>query len=170
MSVQGFLLKTYFTLEDKYYNLMDFFEKIRIPVYEFFIHPLENRRIPSFPVFIIIILIILGFLTSLLFQPQKQVLTLTIYVSGASRGEINFFQGAVTISKKFQSGFPVILNVSKGQSILKVSSAGFQDNVSTLYLNQNIVWKVNLKPVPTPVIPATPPSSNGVQFPGVNLP
>jgi len=47
----------YFALEDKYYAFVDFLDKHGIPMYKF-VDFFENRNIPSFPVFILLILFV----------------------------------------------------------------------------------------------------------------
>lgn len=54
------LSEFYQSLEDKYYNFMDGLEASGVKVYEWFINPIEDRGMPSMPVFIIGTLLLLG--------------------------------------------------------------------------------------------------------------
>jgi len=51
MAIPAFLIKAYFSAEDAYYKLADFLQKkLRVPVYKYYIEPIENTGTPSFPV------------------------------------------------------------------------------------------------------------------------
>ncbi|NYZ75348.1 carboxypeptidase regulatory-like domain-containing protein [Candidatus Micrarchaeota archaeon] len=51
MAIPAFLMKAYFSAEDAYYKLADFLQKkLHIPVYKYYIEPIENTGTPSFPV------------------------------------------------------------------------------------------------------------------------
>lgn len=78
------LAKLYFTLEEKYYQLNDWIEaKLKIPVYKYWIEPVEKQRIPSFPVSVLIwIAVIAGALFLLL--PGAPSTTLTVSVMSDS--------------------------------------------------------------------------------------
>ncbi|MCL5011497.1 MAG: hypothetical protein M1594_01220 [Candidatus Marsarchaeota archaeon] len=164
MSIQGSLLKAYFTLEDKYYGLMDFFEKIKIPVYEFFVHPIENRRIPSFPVFLIILIIIL-LAFGLVFRSPVQKFDLTLSISGPSTAQVSVFQGAVSLTKTVSEGSFNVFTVSKGLVLIKVSSAGFAENITDLNVEGDAALTVTLQPLPSPKSNASIPSFSGIQIP-----
>lgn len=57
----GFLKRTYFRVEDFYYGLMTFLnESLHLPVFRFFVDPIESRGIPSFLVALFLILMIAG--------------------------------------------------------------------------------------------------------------
>ena len=165
MSVQGSLLKAYFTLEDKYYGLMDFLEKLKIPVYEFFIHPIENRRIPSFPVFLIILIIVILLAAGLVFRSPAQKFDLTLSVLGPSTAQVSVFQGPVSLTKTVSSGFFNVFTVSKGLVLIKVSSAGFAENITDLNVEGNAALTVTLQPLPSPKSNASIPSFSGIKIP-----
>ncbi len=56
MSLNDFYRK----IEDSYYKAMDFLnDKIKIPVYNWFVNPVETRGIPSFPVALLLLLLVL---------------------------------------------------------------------------------------------------------------
>ncbi len=165
MSLQGSLLKLYFDVEDKYYNLMDFFEKLKIPVYEFFVHPIENRRVPSFPVFVLIILIVIFLLYGLVFKTSSQALSLTLSISGSQNARLSVFQGSVTFTKTVSQGGFYVFNVSRGEVLIKVSSSGFAENITTLNIESDTAFTIKLQPLPSPPNNAPIPSLSGITIP-----
>ena len=53
--------KLYFAIEDQYYGVMDFFDKkLGLPVYKFFVDPIENNGVPSFPFALLFLALIAG--------------------------------------------------------------------------------------------------------------
>ncbi|PIO06615.1 hypothetical protein COT29_00310, partial [Candidatus Micrarchaeota archaeon CG08_land_8_20_14_0_20_59_11] len=51
----------YMSVEDRYYGFMEFMEtKVHIPLERFFVAPIESRGIPSFPIFMLLLLAIFG--------------------------------------------------------------------------------------------------------------
>ena len=60
MGIVDSLKKIYFAIEDKYYALADAIEKTGIKIYEWFINPIEERGWPSFPLFLILVALLLG--------------------------------------------------------------------------------------------------------------
>jgi len=80
------LLKLYFAIEGAYYKFLDFLQKLGIPVYRFFVSPLEERGVPSFPVFILIILLILGFLFLFLIPKQSSTSVFVVRVLSNGKG------------------------------------------------------------------------------------
>lgn len=86
MDFKNSLLRIYFFLEGLYYKFMDFIDKkLRIPVYRFFISPLEERRIPSFPVFVLIVVVVLAVLFIVL-SPSHGISSNTFVVRVLSNG------------------------------------------------------------------------------------
>ncbi|MFH0713405.1 MAG: hypothetical protein V1722_00005, partial [Candidatus Micrarchaeota archaeon] len=88
MALKAELLKFYFQIETSYYALCDWFEKHSVPVYSSFVTPLENKKIPSFPVAICSVLILVALIAlialaagSLSFSPAQSV-----YVKVVSSG------------------------------------------------------------------------------------
>ena len=55
------LKEWYYAIEDKYYDLMDSLED-KMHVYEWFVNPLEDKGVPSFPVFVLIVLALIAIL------------------------------------------------------------------------------------------------------------
>jgi hypothetical protein len=79
------LLKLYFAIEGAYYKFLDFLQKLGIPVYKFFVSPLEEKGVPSFPVFVLIVLVVLSGLV-FLFSPKASVATTGFVVEVLSNG------------------------------------------------------------------------------------
>jgi hypothetical protein len=55
----------YYKLEDKWFDLLDWLETHKLPVYKL-VDPLEKRGIPSLPVFVAISLVLIYVLFSLM--------------------------------------------------------------------------------------------------------
>lgn len=73
------LMKFYFNVESAYYELMDSLDDY-VPVYNLVINPLEDRKIPSFPVFAIITLAIIAGLFGLALSSQAASTNIEIMV------------------------------------------------------------------------------------------
>ncbi|MFH1779851.1 MAG: hypothetical protein ABH803_01760, partial [Candidatus Micrarchaeota archaeon] len=52
------LKKIYFKIEDQYYAFCDAIEKTPVKIYEWFVNPIENRGFPSFPFFLLLIVLL----------------------------------------------------------------------------------------------------------------
>ncbi len=58
---EGGLRKFYNGLEDAYYKFCDDVQlKLKIPIYDLFVTPIETKGIPSFPIFLILLLLLIG--------------------------------------------------------------------------------------------------------------
>jgi hypothetical protein len=77
MKLKEIPVKIYFALEDVYYKIMDQLNKV-IPVYDYFITPIESRGVPSFPVAVIILLALIA-LVFLLLSPQAFLFKAMVY-------------------------------------------------------------------------------------------
>ncbi len=131
--IKAKLLTFYFFLEEKYYSVLDAVEeKLRIPVYEWVVNPIESRGIPSFPivssgVFLFLVAIVFGAVA--LFAPQMETVTINLLVgdaefSGATitlSGEGFQTQEVNVSSANFQLGLP------KGKRLqISISAPGFR--------------------------------------------
>ncbi|MFH1779757.1 MAG: hypothetical protein ABH803_01270 [Candidatus Micrarchaeota archaeon] len=74
------LKEGYYSLEDKYYSLIDSLSERGINLNKYFVEPLEERGIPSFPVFVFLLFLILLSLFSLLFSGFQQPVSLQVIV------------------------------------------------------------------------------------------
>ena len=73
----------YKSLEDAYYGFMDFLDqKLHIPVYDIFVNPIEKTGTASLPVFLIIILLLVGGIAGAVYfltmQPQSATLKVVV--------------------------------------------------------------------------------------------
>ncbi len=68
MGIKAQLLKIYFAVEATYYSLCDSLEKNGLPIYEYFVEPIEKNKLPSFPIALAALLALAG-LAALAFQP-----------------------------------------------------------------------------------------------------
>ncbi|MFH0922589.1 MAG: hypothetical protein V1811_00855, partial [Candidatus Micrarchaeota archaeon] len=166
---QNPIVKAYFAIEDKYYGLMDFLEdNIRLPVYEYFVEPIESRGVPSFPIFVILLLALFGGLFYLL-QPSS--FGLTVSVTSASDGSLidgaqillidsaGGTQSAVTLE-----GSVLFTGLSSSQLPLsiKVSKQGFVDggaNVASPVEKIDVSLQKLAVPKPTVTPTVGPPGS-----------
>ncbi|MFA6048561.1 MAG: carboxypeptidase-like regulatory domain-containing protein [Candidatus Micrarchaeia archaeon] len=61
MGISDSLKQAYFAVEDQYYAAMDFLDqKVGVPVYNFFIDPIEKNGIPSFPFAAVLLALLVG--------------------------------------------------------------------------------------------------------------
>ncbi len=85
------LAAAYYSVEDRYYSLLDYLEDERnIPVYEKFVEPIESRAIPSFPVAIFAVILVLAALfgiAAFLFAPGTA--TVTVSLVSSNGGSVN---------------------------------------------------------------------------------
>ncbi|MFH0922805.1 MAG: hypothetical protein V1811_01985, partial [Candidatus Micrarchaeota archaeon] len=86
MGIVDSLKKIYFSIEDKYYALADSIEKTGIKIYEWFINPIEERGLPSFPFFLILVALLLGGayfgITMLMGGQQNATVRVTVLANG----------------------------------------------------------------------------------------
>ncbi|MFH1056930.1 MAG: carboxypeptidase-like regulatory domain-containing protein, partial [Candidatus Micrarchaeota archaeon] len=78
----GALGKFYSSLEDHYYAFCDSLEDAGVKIYEWFVNPIEDHGIPSFPVFILLLALIVGgaafLLTGFSFGPSSVDVEITV--------------------------------------------------------------------------------------------
>ena len=124
--------RAYFWVEDKYYDLAEKIEAAGIPVYEKYIQPVEKRGIPSFPLTILVLLLVAGGAFALLAAPTSNSGEISFYlaVTDDSNGpvaaaSILVFQGErlVQAGETDENGVTtlvvpreiLLINVSKGE-------------------------------------------------------
>ncbi|MDP2717196.1 MAG: carboxypeptidase-like regulatory domain-containing protein, partial [Candidatus Micrarchaeota archaeon] len=149
------LLKGYFLLEEGYYDALDAVEeKLSIPVYDWFVNPLESHRIPSFPVFLLLVFILfagaLVVLTSQSAGPaglQVLVYGKTSSISGQPLDNavvtlaLSGKEVAVLQTRRGLAEFPDAPSGSLGVS---VSKAGFSSATATVDTAQTNVLRLEL--------------------------
>ncbi|HEV8289788.1 MAG TPA: carboxypeptidase-like regulatory domain-containing protein [Candidatus Norongarragalinales archaeon] len=85
MALTDDLKAFYFRIEDGYYAVMDWLEKqVHAPVYKYFVNPIENRGIPSFPVAILAVIAIIAVL-AILFAPPTTTVSATVFAAGQAQ-------------------------------------------------------------------------------------
>ncbi len=128
------LALVYTALEAKYYALMDWLEAKGLKVYEFFVNPIESRGIPSFPVFVLLVLIVVSLLGfafySLFFAPGGKALVVSVEsvngkkVDGAS---VVMLDGSVKVSENSTvGGKAAFVGLPAKLLSLVVSKSGFK--------------------------------------------
>ncbi|MBI4406413.1 hypothetical protein HY571_00700, partial [Candidatus Micrarchaeota archaeon] len=81
----GKLKQFYYKLEDGYYALLDKLHESGVDLYKYFVEPIESRGIPSFPVAVALILVIIG-AVFIAFTGFEQTGNLRVSVAGAPDG------------------------------------------------------------------------------------
>lgn len=98
----------YASLEEGYYSFMDSLEDRGIKVYEFFINPLESHGIPSFPLFSLLVLLLIGGAAFLAFSALSAGANLSVQVVDADG----------------QSLDNIIVQLSAGEDIRRAKTVG----------------------------------------------
>ncbi|MFH0714049.1 MAG: hypothetical protein V1722_00210, partial [Candidatus Micrarchaeota archaeon] len=126
----GKLKAFYYKVEDKYYALLDNLHDKGVDLYKYFVEPIESRGIPSFPVAIALILLVLGgifFVASSSFIPSSA--TVTVHVAGAENSTIPVtivVDGTDFATKNTVNGVVTFENVpTNKQAVVKISKDGF---------------------------------------------
>ena len=74
------ILQAYFLVEEQYYKLLDVLEeRFAVPVYDYFVDPIESRGIPSFLVALLLFLLLVGGSLLVLTAVQAPNLQVTVY-------------------------------------------------------------------------------------------
>ena len=146
------LKEFYYKLEDKYYAFMDSLEQKGIKVYEYFIDPIEKRGIPSFPIFTLLVLLVLSAIGFLAFSVATGApidlgpifggssfgtATLSVRVSGPDgplSGVLVKMDGeGKTLTATTTAGIAVFRNVAKGKKLsLSINQEGYDPYVSSI--------------------------------------
>lgn len=121
-------------LEDSYYS---FCEKLQndyhIPMIDAFVNPIESKGIPSFPIFIILILLLVGGFGALVFfGTQSQTATLKIIVMSdagdVDGANIKLTYGQTSMDAQTVEGYAEFTKLPKGkEATLTVKKEGFSD-------------------------------------------
>ncbi|MFH0836229.1 MAG: hypothetical protein V1834_03640, partial [Candidatus Micrarchaeota archaeon] len=125
----------YKTIEDKYYAFLDWVNNtLHIPVYDFFVNPIEDRGYPSFPFFVLIILVLLSGIAFLALGgfPQGQATSLTVTVMGPNgaaleNAKVMLQVGDESYVQYTSAGVAKFSNLPAGQqATLQVTQQGFK--------------------------------------------
>ena len=138
-------------LEAGYYGFCDSLEDKGIKVYEWFVNPLEDRGIPSFYAFIIILLLLFaGGVAMLLGPPSSNIYSLGVTVSDENGNPLD--DAAVTLASgedyysilKTAGGTVSFDELKEGEYELSVSKDGFEDYSTTTLVPQEKTVEVSL--------------------------
>jgi hypothetical protein len=131
------LRNVYFALEDGYYDIADALDA-HVPFYKYFVEPIEKRRIPSFPVFV---LLIAALFTSayMLLTPAPGYGALTVNVLAgeeATNASVELYVGDKLLdSAVADKGIANFKDVPLGKRLRIVASkAGFEPESRELVL------------------------------------
>ncbi len=114
MGIGESLKQAYFAVEDQYYAVMDFFDqKIGLPVYKFFVDPIENNGVPSFPFALLLLALATGG-AFLLLSPSSVDLSVTV-----RSAEGVAIQGATVTAFVGGSEFGTQVSSPKGEAVFK---------------------------------------------------
>ncbi|HLC38288.1 MAG TPA: carboxypeptidase-like regulatory domain-containing protein, partial [Candidatus Norongarragalinales archaeon] len=141
------------SLQEKWYGFCDALEEKGVKIYEYFVNPLENRGIPSLPVAIILILLLLGLLAWLLFgfalAPKSQVYSLGVSVSSDNAGvddarvSLSLYDSDVALLKT-AGGRALFEDLPSGSYSVSVSKEGFENASVTVSVPEQSEVSVSL--------------------------
>ncbi|MFH0971224.1 MAG: carboxypeptidase regulatory-like domain-containing protein [Candidatus Micrarchaeota archaeon] len=129
MEMPESLNELYHKLEDGYYSFCDYLEKeVKVPIYELFINPIEDKGIPSFPVVIAIFLILVvgGFFLAT--SMQSTSLKVVVTADGAKINGAQVVLTADGLSKQLntENGLAEFKQLPKGKKArLTVTKEGY---------------------------------------------
>ncbi len=152
MGIQAELLKLYFSIESGYYSICDSLQKQGIPIYEYFVTPVEKRGYPSFPVAILAIILLGGILAAVFLLPfsaSQQIMHVSVRteagqpVSGAL---VELLSGTnqVLVNATTNSTGEVFLYFSSASKV-KVSHSQYNDVTIPLRETQTLNITLRLK-------------------------
>ncbi|MFH0836139.1 MAG: carboxypeptidase-like regulatory domain-containing protein, partial [Candidatus Micrarchaeota archaeon] len=164
----------YRLLEEKYYHFMDWLEdSLHIPVYKYFVEPIEKQGTPSFPVFLALLfsfLVLVSALVLFFFNPFPPAgLTVSVFdegsgsaIAGATVKLLNAEGGTLAEKLTDDAGKAVFEGVAiqAGYSV-SVVKAGFKAVSETLEARQDqlsVFLELYVKPIVTPQPPTVSPS------------
>ncbi|MFH1200215.1 MAG: carboxypeptidase-like regulatory domain-containing protein, partial [Candidatus Micrarchaeota archaeon] len=130
MGVLESLKESYFSVEDKYYDAMDYLEhNVGVPVYDYFINPVEGKGIPSMPLAILLFLLAIGgaaFAAMSLFPPTATLtvnvlqagspiegVPVTVYLDGKEFKTVQSNADGVALFEKVPVGRTATIRISK---------------------------------------------------------
>lgn len=113
----GFFESAYLAVEDRYYSVMDFLDQnLKLPVYSLFVEPIERRGVPSFPVALAGLVLLLACVAaafSLFYVPNG---TVTIVSKAALSGQP---VAGASVSVMVGDEFFEAVTDSDGQAVLR---------------------------------------------------
>lgn len=146
-------------LQDSYYGICDFLENKGIKVYEWFVDPLEDRGIPSFPLVSIILLFILLAALSLVFNPFADTgvtSSLSVAVSnelgGVTGARVGIYaaDGSMVSELKTREGIALFDGLKPGKYELRIFKDGFDNATQTVLVPEQKYVEIKLKSIGLP--------------------
>ncbi|HIH20982.1 TPA: hypothetical protein HA244_06985, partial [Candidatus Micrarchaeota archaeon] len=144
-------------LNEKWYSFCDAVEDKGAKIYEYFVNPLEERNIPSLPVAVILLLLLLLSLGWLLFGSSLgggagQAYSLSVSVTG-ERGAVN--DALVTLSQddsdlsslKTEDGVALFDDLAQGEYEIAVSKDGFENGSKRVSIPDEKYVEISLRPL-----------------------
>ncbi|MFH1056578.1 MAG: carboxypeptidase-like regulatory domain-containing protein, partial [Candidatus Micrarchaeota archaeon] len=158
-------------MEDAYYNFCDSLEDKGIKVYEWFVNPLEDRGIPSLPVAIILLLLLLLGLGSAVFgvpglQGQQYSLSVTVTDGDkpVSDAKVSLLSGEDLVSAlKTKAGKVSFEDLKTGKYSLEVEKTGFELAKETVSIPDQKSVEILLKKKTTSASAGTQPSGSNTK-------
>ncbi|PIO01666.1 hypothetical protein COT58_03945 [Candidatus Micrarchaeota archaeon CG09_land_8_20_14_0_10_60_16] len=130
----------YSVLEEKWYSFVDWLGEKGAPIGDWFVSPLEERGVPSFPVAALIALLLLGGLAFVLLQPAGVSLQVTV-VSGVDGSPVAGAKVSLSAGDKSLQALTDASGIAKfdglpagSEAVVKISKDGFNSSTSTLPL------------------------------------
>lgn len=130
MGIQESLTEFYQKLEEGWYSFCDNLKDSGIPIYDYFVTPIESKGIPSLPVAILLVLLLIGGLAFLLTMNQTATLSVMVQseegpVDGAA---ITVVVGELTQRASTSGGNASFKDLPKGKTAtIRVKKEGFKD-------------------------------------------
>ena len=140
MAITDSLKEAYFSLEDKWYGLVDKISS-KIPAFGKLVDSLEEKKIPTFPLAIVIIILIVALLASLIVLSSNSTYTLTVkddqgvVLEGAT---VTLMQDTTEVqSLDTGADGKVSFSLPNGQYTVKVDSTGHSSQQKSITLAGN---------------------------------
>lgn len=142
-------------IQDSYYGLCDWIQDKGIPVYDWFVNPLEDRGVPSLPLLLVLLLVLLIGISALflgVFNAQAQVYSLSVNVAtdagNVDGAKVSLIQGDSFVSAlKTKDGLASFENIAAGNYTVGVEFAGFEDASQDVSIPETNSVKILLTPI-----------------------
>ncbi|MBU1197652.1 hypothetical protein KJ765_04015 [Candidatus Micrarchaeota archaeon] len=136
----------YFKIEDKYYAFCDYMENnVGLPVYDKFVTPIESNGVPSFPVAILLVLIMFSALAVALITLFPGNTNLRVLVQSGDQPLANIPVTLLLEGEEFatvqsdKDGFALFEGVPVGKkATLRVEQDGFETFVKTFVIGKGV--------------------------------
>ncbi len=151
-------MSIYASLEEKYYNLMDWFEAKGFKVYEFFVNPIESRGVPSFPVFVLFTALIFAgvffLVSSLSLGPQAVLVRVSVSSEGVPLPDVRVRLLVEGVDQPFfaktdENGLAEFEGIPAGKrATLRIEQAGYEVFLKQIESTSSVTLSAELTPAP----------------------